>query len=187
MKRKIKIIIFSIIALILLSTFITIIELFMYQKEQNKTETIFQNEEIVNKIVFSNESEENFDGIIGYLTIESIGLIQAPIKEGTEMETLNEYIGHFTDSNFLEGNVALAGHNRGYSKNYFENLKNLKEDELIIYQTKQETKTYKVQEIKEVSATDVEIVAPTEDNRITLITCVENNNNIRLVIIGKEI
>ncbi len=157
------------------------------KKQEQKPETIFQNEEIVNKIVYSNESEENFDGIIGYLTIESINLLQAPIKENTEMETLNEYIGHFTDSNFLEGNVALAGHNRGYSKNYFENLKNLKGNELIVYQTKQETKTYKVTEIKEVSVTDVEVVAPTEDNRITLVTCVENNNNLRLVVIGKEI
>lgn len=185
MKKK-KLLITVSFSLILLT--IVGVGLFIWQKQnKNKPETIFTNEEIVNKIVYSNEGEENFDGIIGYLTIESINLLQAPIKEGTEMETLNEYIGHFTDSNFLEGNVALAGHNRGYSKNYFENLKNLKGNELIVYQTKQETKTYKVCEIKEVSVTDVEVVAPTEDNRITLVTCVENNNNLRLIIIGKEI
>ena len=185
MKKK-KLLITVSFSLILLT--IVGVGLFIWQKQnKNKPETIFTNEEIVNKIVYSNEGEENFDGIIGYLTIESINLLQAPIKEGTEMETLNEYIGHFTDSNFLEGNVALAGHNRGYSKNYFENLKNLKGNELIVYQTKQETKTYKVCEIKEVSVTVVEVVAPTEDNRITLVTCVENNNNLRLIIIGKEI
>lgn len=185
MKKK-KILILTSIILIL--TIITgILSFIWYKNQESKPETIFTNEEIVNKIVYSNEGEENFDGIIGYLTIESINLLQAPIKEGTEMETLNEYIGHFTDSNFLEGNVALAGHNRGYSKNYFENLKKLKGNELIVYQTKQETKTYKVCEIKEVSVTDVEVVAPTEDNRITLVTCVENNSNLRLVIVGKEI
>ena len=114
MKKK-KILILTSIILIL--TIITgILSFIWYKNQESKPETIFANEEIVNKIVYSNEGEENFDGIIGYLTIESINLLQAPIKEGTEMETLNEYIGHFTDSNFLEGNVALAGHNRGYSK-----------------------------------------------------------------------
>lgn len=187
MKKKTKIIIFSIIGVILILSIITGIGFFIWQKEKNRPETIFQNEEVVNKIYFHQDGEENFDGIIGYLTIESINLLQAPIKEGTDMDILNEYIGHFVDSNFLEGNVALAGHNRGYSKNYFENLKDLKGNELIVYQTKQETKTYKVTEIKEVSVTDVEIILPTENNQITLVTCVENNNNLRLVIIGKEI
>ena len=113
--------------------------------------------------------------------------MQAPIKEGTDENTLNKYIGHFSDSAFLEGNVALAGHNRGYEKNYFENLKDLKGGELIIYQTRSEAKVYKVTEIKKVNESNVDIIKNTKDNRITLITCVENKPKERLVIVGKEI
>ena len=94
----------------------------------------------------TNTADDNQDqkeqGVIAYLTIPSISLTKAPVKEGTDMETLNNYLGHFTDSAYLEGNVAIAGHNRGYEKNYFENLDKVKQGDEITYQTKYQTKKY---------------------------------------------
>lgn len=159
---------------------------YLIKPSNEKTETILNDQNIIEQVSFSYDDEKD-ESAIGYLTIEKIGLMQAPIKEGTDENTLNKYIGHFSDSAFLEGNVALAGHNRGYEKNYFENLKDLKGGELIIYQTRSEAKVYKVTEIKKVNESNVDIIKNTKDNRITLITCVENKPKERLVIVGKEI
>lgn len=159
---------------------------YLIKPSTEKTETILNDQNIIEQVSFSYDDEKD-ESAIGYLTIEKIGLMQAPIKEGTDENTLNKYIGHFSDSAFLEGNVALAGHNRGYEKNYFENLKDLKGGELIIYQTRSEAKVYKVTEIKKVNESNVDIIKNTKDNRITLITCVENKPKERLVIVGKEI
>ena len=159
---------------------------YLIKPSTEKTETILNDQNIIEQVSFSYDDEKD-ESAIGYLTIEKIGLMQAPIKEGTDENTLNKYIGHFSDSAFLEGNVALAGHNRGYEKNYFENLKDLKGGELIIYQTRSEAKVYKVTEIKKVNESNVDIIKNTKDNRITLITCVENKPKERLVIDGKEI
>lgn len=132
-------------------------------------------------------NEQNEEGVIAYLSIPSINLENAPIKEGTDMNTLNQYLGHFTDSAYLEGNVAIAGHNRGYEKNYFENLDKVKEGDEITYQTKFQTKKYKVSEIKQIKDRDVYVIENTPENKITLITCVKNKGNLRLCVVGEEV
>ena len=159
---------------------------YLIKPSTEKTETILNDQNIIEQVSFNYDDEKD-ESAMGYLTIEKIGLMEAPIREGTDENTLDKYIGHFSDSAFLEGNVALAGHNRAYEKNYFENLKDLKGGELIIYQTRSEAKVYKVTEIKKVNESNVDIIKNTKDNRITLITCVENKPKERLVIVGKEI
>ena len=37
-----------------------------------------------------------------------------------------------------------------------------------------------------IEETDLTVLNPTEDNRITLITCVENQRNLRLCVTGVE-
>ena len=56
----------------------------------------------------------------------------------------------------------------------------------IEYITKYETKKYEISEIKKIEETDLTVLNPTEDNRITLITCVENQRNLRLCVTGVE-
>ena len=60
-----------------------------------------------------------------YIEIPIINL-KANIKEGTEKETLDDYVGHFEETQKENGNIGLAAHNRGYKNNYFENEKNIK-------------------------------------------------------------
>lgn len=56
----------------------------------------------------------------------------------------------------------------------------------IEYITKYEIKTYIVNEIKVVDETDLSVLEATEENRITLITCVANQKAKRLCVIGIE-
>lgn len=67
-----------------------------------------------------------------YLEIPKIDLV-AQIREGTDSENLNKYIGHFEETVKENGNIGLAGHNRGYKVNYFERIKELEKGDLIFY------------------------------------------------------
>ena len=41
---------------------------------------------------------------------------------------MEDYIGHFEETKKDIGNIGLAAHNRGYKNNYFQNLKELKQN-----------------------------------------------------------
>lgn len=116
-----------------------------------------------------------------YLEIPVIDL-QANIAEGTTKEIMELWIGHFEETSKFVGNVGLAAHNRGYTNNYFENLKNLKAGDEIRYYYQGQKKIYVVEKQKIIEDTDWSILEETEENRITLITCVENEPAYRRCI-----
>lgn len=113
-------------------------------------------------------------------------LLDAPIADGTDDKTMNEFVGHFSETDKIQGNVGLAAHNRGYQVNYFENLKKLKEGDEIFYQYKNQKRTYLVEKNKIIKDTDWHYLEKTEENQITLITCVENEPQYRRCIVAKE-
>ncbi len=120
------------------------------------------------------------------IEIPKINLL-APIKEGTSQEVLADAVGHFEESEKYEGNVALAGHNRGYNCDFFGEIKKLKNGDKIIYYTDGGRKEYEVVLNKIIHQTDWTYIENTEDNRITLITCVENMYEYRRCIQAVEI
>ena len=120
-----------------------------------------------------------------YVKIQSIGL-QAEISEGTSTETMNQYVGHFEESSKTNGIIGLAAHNRGYPKNYFENLKKLKIGDEIEYCYKDFEKKYIVESHTIIKDTDWSWLEPRDENRIVLITCVENEPEYRRCIQGEE-
>lgn len=120
------------------------------------------------------------------IEIPKINLL-APIKEGTSQEVLADAVGHFEESEKYEGNVALAGHNRGYNCDFFGEIKKLKNGDKIIYYTDEGRKEYEVVLNKIIHQTDWTYIENTEDNRITLITCVENMHEYRRCIQAVEI
>ena len=113
--------------------------------------------------------------------------LNAQISEGTTKEVMDKYVGHFIDTGVIKGNICLGAHNRGYPVNYFENIKSLKNKDLI--QQKKENKTYcfKVEIVTVIRDTDWTYLEETEDNRITLITCVENEPDYRRCIQAVEV
>ena len=118
-----------------------------------------------------------------YLEIPRINLY-AEISAGTDDETLNKYIGHFDESKMESGNVCLAAHNRGYDVNYFARVKELEEGDKIIYFVNGNEYEYIVDEILVVYETDWTVIENTEEDRITLITCIENRDAYRLCVRG---
>ena len=131
-------------------------------------------------------------GIIGVLKIPKLQ-VEAPIKEGTSQEVMRTSIGHFTESDYWNGNVSLASHNSGTSAHYFEKIDTLNIADEIEYTTKLGTKKYKVESIKQIESTDWSMVlknknqGTNEKNTITLITCINGKPNARLCVRGIEL
>ena len=155
--------------------------------EQNLPDIISkinQKQESVNVKSEENISEEEIEK--WYIEIPKINL-KAPIAEGTDSDTLNNKIGHFSETSLTAGNIGLAGHNRGYEYNYFEKLKKLKIDDEIIYKYLDYKKTYKIDKIEIIENTDWSYLEKSDENKITLITCVENEPKYRRCVQGTEI
>lgn len=99
---------------------------------------------------------------------------------------MNQYIGHFEESSKTTGIIGLAAHNRGYPKNYFENLKKLKKGDEIQYFYKGFERKYIVESHSIIKDTDWTWLETKEKNHIVLITCVENEPEYRRCIQGIE-
>ncbi len=145
--------------------------------EEKNAEPIEENVELNQKVI--DESE-------WALKIQKINL-EAKINEGTTKEVMDEYIGHFEETPKELGNVGLAAHNRGYKNNYFENLKKLQIGDEITYIYKGKEKNYKVSKISIIKDTDWSMLENTEENELTLITCVENEPEYRRCVKAEEI
>ncbi len=132
--------------------------------------------------------EENIlnEDILGILTIEKIGL-KANVKEGSDNKTLKNYIGHIEETSLYDGNIGLAAHNRGNQYSYFARINELEKGDIITYQTKFYTRNYKVDNIQAIFETDWKLLENTNDNKITLITCIANKKNQRLCVQATEI
>lgn len=178
----------------LISLFITFIIFFIlniYLPNLKNISNIPQEKifDIISKIEFNNKEDNNFDNVdLGdwYIEIPSINL-KAPIAEGTDSNTLNTKVGHFEDTASKNGNIGLAAHNRGYEYNYFQNLKKVKIDDEIIYTYKDLQKKYIINKIEIIRNSDWSYLEDTSENKITLITCVENEPEFRRCVQAIEI
>ena len=128
-----------------------------------------------------NETQEKIKNVNWKITIPQISL-EAEISEGTRKEVMDKFVGHFEETTKTSGNVGLAAHNRGYPINYFADIKKLKEGDEIIYKYFEFEKTYLVTENKIIKDIDWEPLENTKENKITLITCVENEPEYRRCI-----
>ena len=130
------------------------------------------------KLEFTNEN--------WFLEIPKINL-KANINFGTTEETMNKFIGHFDTTEVWKGNIGLAAHNRGYPVNYFGRLKELQIGDEIIYTTVYGKRIYRVVISTIIEDTDWSYLQKTEDNILTLITCVENQPQYRRCIQAVEV
>ena len=125
------------------------------------------------------------NGSLGTLQIPSIGLT-VKIVQGTDSAALAKGAGHFTNTSIWDGNVALAGHNRGVN-NHFGKIHTLDTGNTIILTTALGTRTYAVTGVMKVGVMDNSMLAATSDNCITLFTCVENQPDYRWCVRAVEI
>lgn len=114
--------------------------------------------------------------------------IDIPVKEA---KIIKGYWQTFSDSaGFGEGsaypgeigNQVIFAHAR---KGLFLNLKNIKEKDKIYVLTKERWHVYETREIKEVLPDQIEVIAPTPDETLTLYTCTGFADQKRLIVIAK--
>lgn len=184
--KKLCIFLFSLCILIIL--IITLKNSYLKYKEKELIERVSTKlEEVSNENINQSQAQEiKIGDEIGIIIIPSIE-VKASIVEGTNQEILKYAVGHFENTQIWDGNVALASHNRGSYAHYFSRINELKSGEEIIYITNMGERRYKVTENRIIYETNVEILKNTEDNTITLITCVTGQKDKRQYIKGIEI
>ena len=125
------------------------------------------------------------DGSIGTLKIPSVNL-NVKVYETESLESLAKGAGHFKSTSCWDGNIGIAGHNRGVT-NHFGKIHTLKKGDKIKYTTKLGTRTYRVKTVTKIKETDYSYLGRTSDHRITLITCVENVPSKRWCVQAVEV
>ncbi|MGN1299669.1 MAG: class D sortase [Candidatus Scatovivens sp.] len=175
-KLSINLLSFSISIFILL-----LVELFNSINLEISLATVRENAEvnlISEKIKINNLGEWKIE-------IPKINL-SANIQEGTTKEVLDFFVGHFEETSKISGNIGLASHNRGYNVNYFENIKELEIGDEIYYTFSNKTRIFEVETKTIIEETDWSMLENTEENKLTLITCVENMPEYRRCIQAVE-
>lgn len=117
------------------------------------------------------------DGSMGTLAIPALGL-RVKVYEGTDGAQLAKGVGHFPSTSIWDGNVAIAGHNRGVNS-YFGRIHTLKSGDAITLTTALGTRTYAVQSVTKIRETDSSVLAAAADDCLTLITCVRGESAYR--------
>jgi len=120
------------------------------------------------------------------IQIPAIG-VDAPIVQGDGWEQLKKGVGqHVGSANPGDrGNVVLSAHNDIFGE-IFRDLDRLKPGDVITLYTNQQAYTYIVEETKIVEPTAVEVLAPTNLPRVTLISCYPYMvDKQRIVVVGR--
>ncbi len=108
------------------------------------------------------------EDVIGVLSMPGLGL-RVPVYDDNSDLSMNRGAGWITGTAGLEesGNIGIAGHRDGY----FRVLKDAEVGDSLTLQTPAGERVYKVDEILIVDPLDVEVLDPSDDSRITLVTC----------------
>lgn len=166
---------------------------FTVENLSKENELNMQNKSNIQKKIVQEKNEVEENVVIEKIEVESKWYLEIPkinlkanIEEGTTKEVMDNYIGHFEETSKNLGNIGLAAHNRGYKNNYFENLKKIKEGDEILYYYNGNLRKYIVTQHCIIKDIDWTYLENTEENKITLITCVENEPEYRRCVQGIE-
>lgn len=123
-------------------------------------------------------------GWLATLNIPSLGL-SVKVYQGIDGDALRRGAGHFADTSIWDGNVAIAGHNRGVN-NHFGGIHTLRPGDSIELTTKLGTRGYEVYSVTKISEDDISALNASADNILTLITCVADQPNFRWCVRARE-
>ena len=123
-------------------------------------------------------------GYLGTLKIPTLDL-SVKVYQGTDADALRKGAGHFASTSIWEGNVAIAGHNRGIN-NHFGKIHTLDVGDTIKLTTQLGTRSYEVYSVSKISVDDISVLNDSTENIITLITCVMNQPDYRWCVQARE-
>jgi len=106
--------------------------------------------------------------LIGRLEIPRLKL-SVMVREGADGKTLHRAVGHIPGTAMpgFAGNVALAGHR----DTFFRELRNIKKNDSIEFETENGTYRYLVESTDIVGPRDVGVLAASHGQTLTLVTC----------------
>ena len=121
------------------------------------------------------------DGSLGQLKISKVGLTVSVYETDNEIEDMAHGVAHMKETSCWAGNVGLAGHNRGVNT-FFGQIHTLAEGDKIELTTALGTRIYTVESSQVIGENDWTPFGRTTDNRITLLTCIDNSPSQRLCV-----
>ena len=121
---------------------------------------------------------------LGTLKIPTLGL-SVKVYQGTDADALRKGAGHFSNTSIWEGNVAIAGHNRGVN-NHFGKIHTLSAGDTINLTTQLGKRSYEVYSVSKISVDDTSVLDDSSENIITLVTCVMNQPDYRWCVQARQ-
>jgi sortase A len=108
------------------------------------------------------------DGLIGRIEIPRL-LVSAVVVEGVDKITLRRAVGHIPGTALpgQAGNVGLAGHR----DTFFRSLRDVKIKDEVQFSTLAGNFNYEVESLRVVDPDNVGVLAPSDHNVLTLVTC----------------
>lgn len=173
------------ISLIIFLIIISILNYF--SSKVNKNLSISQETNIQNERIYENSAETDISLVEiqeWKIEIEKLNL-NAEIKEGTDENIIKENVGHYSMSNYLNGNIALKAYNTGEYKNYFANLKELEIGDEIKYILNGKKYNYKVIS-NSIIDNEEDAVNKKDKNTMTLITYIKDMPNKKRCVIANR-
>ena len=134
------------------------------------------------------EQAQMADGSLGVLTIEKIGLSVNVYEGPDQMEDMSKGAAHFPHTSAWDGNVGISAHNINFdgTDGFFKNLYRLAEGDKITYRCELGERAYTVETAKTIDATDWSPLGHSDENRLTLITCISGKPEQRLCVQAVE-
>jgi LPXTG-site transpeptidase (sortase) family protein len=177
-----------ILVIAIISTFF-IVRYFKNKAKIDNVIEIYSDENIQDRLDNSDNTEDSLllqidgESVVGVIKIDKIGF-EGLIYEGTSLDTLAKGVGHFESSPYLNGNVCLAAHN---TNKFWAKLNTLQTGDKISYISFLGSKEYQVSNIEQISETDWSKLSNTDENTLTLITCVKGKPSLRLCVQALEV
>lgn len=130
------------------------------------------------------EKAQMKNGSIGVLTIPKLNLSANVYESPDNMEAMSRGVAHFPSTSAYDGNVALSAHNINLdgSDGYFKYLYTLAKGDNVTYQTALGERSYIVESVTTIAASDWTPLYYTDDNRLTMITCISGQADKRLCV-----
>ena len=108
------------------------------------------------------------DGLVGVLEIPRLKLSEV-VASGDDDSTLKVAVGHLPDTPlpWASGNSVIAAHR----DTHFRPLRDIQHGDLVRLKTRKGVLEYVVKDTMIVAPSDVWVMAPSDDRRLTLVTC----------------
>jgi len=134
------------------------------------------------------EKAQMKNGSIGVLTIPKLNLSVNVYESPNNMEAMSKGVAHFPSTSAFDSNVGLSGHNVNLdgSDGYFKYLYTLKKGDSVTYQTALGEREYTVESVTTIAASDWTPLYYTDDNRLTMITCISGQTDKRLCVTATQ-